>query len=69
MEEQKSFYKAQLELHKTEASGIFKQMGLLSVLRILVFLLTAFGIYLTYLQWQVSSLIGVLGIGVFLFLL
>ena len=44
-------------------------MSLYSVLRLTVFVLTAFGIYLFANQWQVATIIGVVGIGIFLFFL
>jgi hypothetical protein len=64
-----SFYREQLELNQTESKRIFKQMSLYSVLRLSVFVLTAFGIYLTAQNWQIASVIGILGTGIFLFLL
>ncbi|MDB9720322.1 DNA mismatch repair protein MutS [Winogradskyella sp.] len=69
MKNQKSFYNAQLELNKTEAKRIFKQMGLLSVLRLSVFVLTVFGIYFTFQYWQLAVVIGVVGMAMFLVLL
>ena len=64
-----SFYREQLELNQTESKRIFKQMSLYSVLRLTVFILTAFGIYFFVNQWQVATVIGVVGTGIFLFLL
>ena len=69
MKNQKSFYNAQLELNKTEAKRIFKQMGLLSVLRLSVFVLTVFGIYFTFQSWRLAAVIGVVGMVIFLVLL
>jgi len=69
MQERESFYNTQLELHKTESKRIFKQMSLLSILRLTVFVLTVFGIYLLFKQWQVAAVIAVLGLAIFLFLL
>jgi hypothetical protein len=69
MQNNTSFYKAQLKHHKNESKLLYKQMGLFSVLRLVVFGLSIFGIYLTFNQWKIAGLIAVLGIGVFLFLL
>jgi hypothetical protein len=69
MQENESFYKAQLELNQSASKRIFKQMSLLSVLRLLVFLSAGFGIYLSFNHSQIAAGIGVLGIAIFLFLL
>ena len=69
MQNPKLFYKSQLDLHKTEAKRIFKQMGLLSVLRLAVFIGAGFGIYFSFEQWKIAVVIGVVSIGIFLFLL
>jgi len=69
MENSESFYKEQLELNRTESKRIFKQMSLLSILRLSVFVVTVFGIYLSFKQWQVATAIGVVGAAIFLFLL
>lgn len=63
------FYKEQLELNKVESKRIFKQMSLLGILRLSVFIVTVFGIYFTFEQWQVAAFIGIIGIAIFLFLL
>ncbi len=69
MEERESFYNTQLELHKTESKRIFKKMSLFSLLRLSVFVLTVFGIYLFFKQGQVAAVIAALGLAIFLFLL
>ncbi|EDP72666.1 hypothetical protein FBALC1_16232 [Flavobacteriales bacterium ALC-1] len=69
MQNPHSFYQEQLETNKQESKRIFKKMGLFSVLRLSVFILTTVGIYFTFEQWQVATVIGVLGIAIFLFLL
>ncbi|MFP4844411.1 MutS-related protein [Winogradskyella sp. PE311] len=69
MQDPESFYKSQFTLHKTEAKRIFKQMSLLSTLRLVVFIVTGFGIYLSFEKWQIAVIIGIVGIAVFLFLL
>ena len=57
MKNPNSFYKAQLELHQQASKSIYKQMGLYSVLRLTVFLLAGFGVYLTYQNWQIATVI------------
>ncbi len=69
MQEPGSFYNHQLEQNKVKAKHIFKQMSVLSVLRLSVFIATGFGIYFTFQQWQIAMSIGVLGTVIFLFLL
>jgi len=69
MQNPSTFYKEQIELNKTESKRIYKQMSLLSVLRLSVFVVIIFGIYLYFDQWQVAAAIGVLGTAIFLFLL
>lgn len=69
MQNPDDFYKEQLELNQIASKRLFKQMSLLSTLRLSVFILAAVGIYFTFEQWQVATVIGVLGIAIFLFLL
>lgn len=69
MKNPNTFYKAQLQIYQQTAKDLYKKMGLYSVLRLTVFLLAGFGIYLTYQNWQVAAIIAVVGIAVFLFLL
>ena len=69
MQQPDSFYKEQLELNQIESKRIFKQMSLFSMLRLSVFALTIFGIYLSFKQWQIATIIGVIGVVIFLFLL
>lgn len=63
------FYREQLEINTLESKRLFKKIGWYSVLRISVFLIAAFGCYLTFRQWQIATVIAVSGIAVFLFLL
>ena len=63
------YYNQQLETHQKEVSKLYKSMTALSTFRLLVFLATAFGVYLFFQQWQVAVIIGVVGLSVFLFLL
>ncbi|MDT0558566.1 DNA mismatch repair protein MutS [Ichthyenterobacterium sp. W332] len=69
MQKPELFYKTQLELNQSDSKRIFKQMGLLSILRLSVFMLSAFGIYLTFQNWKISIIVGLTGTAVFLFLL
>ncbi|WP_179337342.1 MutS-related protein [Winogradskyella ludwigii] len=69
MQNPNTFYKEQLERNQIESKRIFKQLSLLSITRLSVFVLTGIGIYFTYLNWQVAVGIGVVGMAVFLFLL
>ncbi|CAM4202460.1 MutS-related protein [Gillisia hiemivivida] len=45
-----------------------KQLNLSSMLRLILFIGTAFGIYYFYPDWKIAALIGVVGFGIFLFL-
>ncbi len=69
MQDLNKFYKTQLKKHKAESKRIYKQMGLFSTLRLLVFGLTLFGIYMLFGQWQLALLVGIVGAATFLFLL
>lgn len=69
MQNPHAFYTEQLEIHQQESKRIFKQMSLFSLLRLSVFVLTAFGVYFTFGQWKIAAIIGVVGIAVFLYLL
>ncbi|MTE27011.1 MutS-related protein [Winogradskyella ouciana] len=69
MQNPNQFYKTQSEKHKAESKRIYKQMGLLSTLRLLVFGLTAFGVYMLFQKWQIAIVIAAVGSAIFLFLL
>jgi len=69
MQNPNTFYKEQLERNQNESKRLFKQLSLFSILRLSVFVLSAFGIYFTYQNWQIAVGIGVVGISSFLFLL
>ena len=69
MQNPNTFYKEQLELNLTEAKRLFKQMSLLSLLRLVVFVLTVVCMYITFNKWQIAVGIAILGVAVFLFLL
>jgi len=57
--------KATQEKHLSEAN---RQLNLSSMLRLILFLGTAFGIYYLYPDWKISVLVGVVGFGIFLYL-
>jgi len=63
------YYQEHQATYTTEAQKLHKQMITLSMLRLLVFVATGFGIYFTFQNWQIALGIGVLGIAGFLFLL
>lgn len=69
MQNPNQFYKTQSEKHKAESKRIYKQMGLFSTLRLLVFGLTAFGVYMLFQKWQIAIVIAAVGSAIFLFLL
>lgn len=69
MQQPNTFYKQQLEAHTVTSKALYKQIGLYSVLRLSVFLGTAFAVYLTFQQWKIAILIAVFGLAIFLFLL
>ncbi|WP_194766834.1 MutS-related protein [Tamlana sp. I1] len=63
------YYKKHLEIYQTEVKRLFKQMASISLLRLLVFVLTGFGIYLFIEQWKIAVAIAALGIAIFVYLL
>ncbi len=63
------YYKEQLEQHIHTVSQLKKQLTTLSLLRLLVFVATGFAIYLSFNTWQVATVIGILGLVLFLVLL
>jgi len=64
-----AYYKEHQAKYTAEAQKLHKQMISLSMLRLLVFVATGFGIYVTFQTWQIALGIAVVGIAVFLFLL
>ncbi|MCK7589381.1 DNA mismatch repair protein MutS [Subsaxibacter sp. CAU 1640] len=64
-----SFYKQNQEKYKSEAEKLSKQMTMLSSLRLLIFLLTALGIYFFINHWLAPTIIGIIGAGIFIYLL
>jgi len=64
-----AYYQQHLDIYKAKADKLYKRMTSLSLLRVIVFLATGFGVYLSFNYWQIAVLILVIGIGVFVFLL
>ncbi|MCL6293823.1 MutS-related protein [Jejuia spongiicola] len=64
-----SYYQEHLTTYQTQVEKLYKKMTALSSLRLLVFLATGFGVYLSFEYWQIAVLVGVIGVGVFVFLL
>ncbi len=69
MQNPQDFYSEQLNKYQKIVRDLNKQLIRLSTLRVLVFVLTALAIYFTYPNWVLVATVGVLGIGIFLFLL
>lgn len=63
------FYTNEIKIHKEKSNQLFKTLSVLSILRLSIFIVTVFGIYITFNQWQISVIIAVIGIVLFLFLL
>lgn len=64
-----AFYQEQSQQHQVQADALNNKMRVLSAIRLLVFLATVYGIYLTLGDWQISIAIGVFGLACFLFIL
>ena len=69
MSKPKSYYKTHIERYQLEVVRLYKEMTLLSTLRLLDFLATGFGIYFFFEQWQIAIPIAILGTVVFIYLL
>jgi len=63
------YYHNHLEKYQTEAKNLYKKMTGLSTLRLFIFLVTGFGIYFFFSQWQIAVSIGVFGVVIFIYLL
>ena len=64
-----SYYKQHLKSYKSEAEKLYKRMTTLSMLRLIVFVVTGFGIYIMFHNWQIALFIAAVGIVVFAYLL
>ncbi|MGK0253892.1 MAG: putative membrane protein [Mariniflexile sp.] len=69
MNHHSKYYKKHLKTYQVEVQKLFKKMTVLSVYRLLVFLITVIGIYITFENWQVAVFIGIAGVAIFLYLL
>ncbi len=69
MTDSKLYYKQQLDGYTIEVARLKKRLTGLSLFRLLVFVTTCLAVYFTFDTWQVATLIGVLGLAVFLYLL
>ena len=63
------FYTAQLKQFKSKVRQLKQQLVVLSLIRLVVFGLTAFGVYLAFHNWQLAVAIAVIGVAAFLFAL
>jgi len=64
-----NYYQKHLEKYQSEAKRLYKKMTAFSMYRLAVFLISVFGVYMTFGQWQVALLVGVVGVVIFLVLL
>ena len=64
-----TYYQTQLKTYQVETKKRNKQMSVLSLLRVLVFLVTCFLIYMWFQHWQIAGIITLLGISIFTYLL
>jgi len=64
-----NYYQEHIEEYQAEVKRLGKQMATLSILRLFIFVLSGFGIYVFLTAWQISVLIGIFGTIVFLYLL
>lgn len=64
-----SYYKKHLEAYQFEVQKLYKKMTALSLYRLLVFAIAAFGVYWFFSMWKIAAVIGIVGIAVFVKLL
>lgn len=64
-----AYYQEHFEIYKEAGQKLYKKMTALSIYRLLVFVITGFGIYFAFSKWQMAVLIGIVGIAAFLYLL
>ncbi|WP_272023724.1 MutS-related protein [Olleya namhaensis] len=69
MTDSNSYYNSNIVNYTTVVSKLYKQLTSLSIARLLVFLITAVGAYFTFGNWGLFSVIIILGIVLFIFLL
>jgi predicted membrane protein len=63
------FYSQVLEKHKGKVASHKKQLLLLSTLRLLTFIVTAFAVYFTFYNWKIAVSCGLIGLILFVYLL
>ncbi|MBR9845351.1 MAG: DNA mismatch repair protein MutS [Algicola sp.] len=63
------FYNQKLDKHNKEVSSLKKGLLLISSLRLLIFIITGIAVYFTFSNWRLAALIGVVGLGIFIYLL
>jgi len=63
------FFNHNLETYGAKVTSHRKQLFLLSTLRLVVFVITGVGIYMTFQNWKIALAIGLLGLGIFIYLL
>ncbi|WP_372757370.1 DNA mismatch repair protein MutS [Mariniflexile sp.] len=64
-----AYYQKHLERYKIASQRLYKQMTAFSIYRLLVFVITGFGIYVAFSNWQLAVFIAVVGVSIFLYLL
>ncbi|OUS01504.1 DNA mismatch repair protein MutS [Flavobacteriales bacterium 33_180_T64] len=64
-----SFYKDELIKHQTEVTMLQKRMLLLSTLRLVVFIITGIALYIALPNWQIATVVGLIGLAIFIFFL
>lgn len=69
MNDSLKFYNQELEIYKAEVASNKKRLVFYSSMRLLVFVITIIGVYYTFSRWQLALTIGVLGTGIFIYLL
>ena len=69
MTDSKLYYKQQLDGYAIEVARLKKQLTGLSLFRLLVFVTTCLVVYFTFDTWQVATIVGIMGLAGFLYLL
>lgn len=63
------YYQEHLEKYQSEAKRLYRKMTAFSMYRLAVFLIAGCSVYITFGQWQITLLVGLVGVVVFLILL
>ncbi|MFD2726166.1 MutS-related protein [Hyunsoonleella rubra] len=69
METPLDYYKKHLTKYQAEVKTLKKRLTKLSFFRVLVFVATGLALYLFFERWQIALVLGLVGAGVFLYLL